>query len=766
MIIFKVVGALLSASFIFSGTYANAAPVDCKNIRTCSEYSHVYELAASACRAQFQQFNCGGYKSDKELGSLLRSCTPEALCSERQDWAQARGFIPGCTGVTQAKASQALTSIGACAKSFDCMKQVPAETLRNLGRMAVGLATHAWTQVKTVYALITNTKETWSDVERGAFEYNRRYQCLNNQYKYKVACEIAGGAFAAATVGGSLTKASGSALRGGVAPSVARVTGRESVLAATGRGVSKSKMADLRRAVRTGGVAGVVANSGTSASREQASARAVTKPVGTSTKAVGATRDEYLKRLIGRQNTTVEQRRAFAELAYRTESDGKTMFLDLQNSKMKYLNDHLGNKNVVTAVTNHRLELTFESLKDLKTKYPGLENISYDDFKSGRMAFRFADGKVPAGFQKDVSALMAKADEDYIAELGRIGILPEGSDILPADKWFAAGTGRTGDQANAASRYAARTDQQTVDFWNPIVRKNLEGRLNQTNTYRAGVMNVFKNSPALSERLPNGEFIPTTEVFEAYRKTTDASSFAKLITEKTGEKVSTQSAQNLRQYLSMLDEWSTGLLIVEPRQAVSFAGSKFNGATIDISGMGALNMQELAKSLVGVKDIDNALVRARQSERSATVIFERNKQAIVQAAEESLKRDGIEAQIRVSGDDIIVLPTNKELSSASLARMHEAIATSSSSSNVRISAVAKGVGKADQVAVFGETVEKHVRGLTLGAVKNQANYTLMVVSDATGLPQLKVAARNGAVSPEVEEAFQSAFRQSLQSQEP
>jgi hypothetical protein len=754
------------ALLILVSCAAAQAGEECRRIVQCSEYAQAYRIAAETCRAELRSFNCEAYRKDKELGRFLRSCSPEDICEERRLTNQASQSIPGCTGITKSAASKALSDIATCAKSLTCWKLVPAETVRNLGRMVVGAGQYVWKLATTTYQLITNTRETLSVASAGAAEYTRRYQCFNTEYHARVACEIAGGSFNAMTLGSvsSLVKGPG-ALR--AATRVERLSTRASVIAereAAGRGVRSSAMRAVRETAKAGVVVNAAANA-SAASREkpkkpgqEAAPKPAAKP--TSTAAADAARESYIQRLLGRQNTTIEQRRAFAELAAKTTSDGKTLFVNLQNSKMKYLNDHLGNKNVVTALTNRRLELTFERFNDLKARYPNLKLPSYDDFKSGQFAFTFTDGKVPAGFKKEIDSILDRTQDEYIAELGRVGIIPEGSEILPPEGWFASGSGRTGDESNAASRYAARTGQNIVDFWDPVVRKNLEGRLTQTDTYRAGIMKAYKGTP-LSTRLPNGELIPSDDVFEAYRKSKDASSFATLVEERTGVKMAAQAAQSMRQYLSMLDEWSPSLLIVEARQDVTFAGSKFNGVTIDVSGMGALNMRELATALVGTRDIDKALVRARESEKAATEVFARNKAAIVEAAESSLREQGITANVRVSGDDIIVLPTNKALTPEALEQMHIAIARSASTSNVRISAVASKTAHADQMALTGETLEKKVRVSTQTAIRNQGDYTLMVVTDQSGRPSLRVAGRRGDVPADVEQAYQAAFTQAL-----
>jgi hypothetical protein len=297
-----------------------------------------------------------------------------------------------------------------------------------------------------------------------------------------------------------------------------------------------------------------------------------------------------------------------------------------------------------------------------------------------------------------------------------------------------------------------------VNFRDTRVLKTLTARLDQNEKIRVGAMQALRNT-TLTEKLPNGQVIPRMDVYEAFRKATDATDFAKRIKESTGQTITGQTAVSVMNYLKSLDQWSTGLLIVEERQAASLAGAKHNGVTIDISGMGALNLRELAASMAGERDVMNALPRARAAERSATAIFERNKQAIVDAAEASLRQRGIQAEVRVSGDDIVIRPTNRALDNDALDALHDAVATSSSSSNVRIAAVGPRVADADRVAVRAESEEKRLRAETAAEIPDQSNYTLMVTSDADGKRRLRVAARDGQPVPQtVQDIYQNKFR--------
>jgi hypothetical protein len=734
------------------GTRASAQEVSCEHIRECSTLSHKYELASHVCQAELASNHCAEANRNTEYGQYLRDCSPETMCREAKFFAVPKSVVMGCTKGARDVGSAVWDGLKVC---------------HDLGPVNCPVVYFTQAVPKVLKGIFVDPFVELYDVASGKgpslAETNRLISkariCLNFEGNFRIDCEVIGGTFARATMYRSIA----AGLRGAAAsvtrdaPSVAarRVTVVERARENAGlfSRTARAPVALIRDRARKP-VLVAAANElarPTKAKPATTAGNEISAPV----RAVEATRREaYMQRLLGHQNTTVEQ------LAFRAEPTGNTVFLDIQNSKMKYMNDHLKDKNLVTAVTNARLKTMFD---ELHAKYPNLagQTIEYDDFKSGRFGFKFTDGKIPPGFLGDLRRTMNEAEEKFIAELGEFDVVPKDSNLLPPEKWFASGTGLTADEANLACRYAARTCQSNVNFRDSQVLKNLGGRLTQSETVRGGVMKILRNTN-LTERLANGQVIPRLEVFEVYRKATSPADFARRLQESTGQSITASSAQSIMNYLKSVDEWSTGLLIVEERQSVTFAGSKHNGVTIDVSGMGALNLRELAAAMAGETDVMSAMPKARAAERSATEIFERNKAAIVEAARASLRAKGIEADIRVSGDDIIVLPTNRALDSEALAALHEAVATSPSSSNVRISAVSAGAAGADTLAVSGESLEKAVRVTTAQTVSEQARYTLMVVTDAKGQPRLRVAARSGPVPADVEDAYQSAFRAVLQ----
>jgi hypothetical protein len=72
-----------------------------------------------------------------------------------------------------------------------------------------------------------------------------------------------------------------------------------------------------------------------------------------------------------------------------TAKSGKAnLFLDIENAAIKRLNDQLGDKNLVTALTNLHKKILDEELNLVFSKYSGLDVKRYSDFKSMRFAVR------------------------------------------------------------------------------------------------------------------------------------------------------------------------------------------------------------------------------------------------------------------------------------------------------------------------------------------------------------------------------------------
>jgi hypothetical protein len=147
--------------------------------------------------------------------------------------------------------------------------------------------------------------------------------------------------------------------------------------------------------------------------------------------------DKYLKY----NPTTVKQNEEWIAVAEKGVSS-KSVFVDIENSQMKVLNDTLKDKNLVTSLTNYHKSLVVKKIEALKKEFPGLKISEYSDFKSLRFAF---DGNVPKDLQQRLNKIFQSANDEFTDYLVK-NKLVNSSD--KADSWFRAGTGKSAEQAN------------------------------------------------------------------------------------------------------------------------------------------------------------------------------------------------------------------------------------------------------------------------------------------------------------------------------
>ncbi|MBO9668343.1 MAG: hypothetical protein J7501_16205, partial [Bdellovibrio sp.] len=96
-------------------------------------------------------------------------------------------------------------------------------------------------------------------------------------------------------------------------------------------------------------------------------------------------RGKFVSKYLNYNPTTPAENAEWIELAKKGKSDG-TYFISVENNQMKYLNDTLKDKNVVTSITNFHKKLTLEKLEELQKQYPDLKLTMSSDFKTLNIA--------------------------------------------------------------------------------------------------------------------------------------------------------------------------------------------------------------------------------------------------------------------------------------------------------------------------------------------------------------------------------------------
>lgn len=479
-------------------------------------------------------------------------------------------------------------------------------------------------------------------------------------------------------------------------------------------------------------------------------------------------RKDLIEVYSGRKITTEAQNRDWIRRGSKVEPDGKSKFLVIENSQMKELNDISLDKDLVTGLTNKRLEMTHDAVNDLLKKYPQVESVPYSDFKSVRYAFspKPPATKLPDDFEAQLQKVYQQTNDqfaDFIRSNGLQGKLGD-----PAN-WFHGGTGKTGDQAS----YAARQSRgQASNALNDFDNAGTQQRLSQNLTRTEGMRQNLANDPGLAPLMDasKGRTSLKTEVFEILRKTNDPSQVQKQIAKSLGIKVDEKQAQRMIAYADSVDGFSPSIN-VPLRESSSLTPAENGGISLDFKGIGAKNMKETAEAVASSKTGSRAIEESRLGESGVTASFASSKMEINKTLQEIAEKNGYKFTIRSSGDDMVILP-DKPFTTQVKQQISEALARKVPPSSLRLSSIPAGVQQSERAAlgVLGEDIEKRLRQKLQGQIPRERLDKILFSVDM-GLDKtkgissdLRTSSNNMAISDEemrkIRTAFDNAVRES------
>lgn len=432
-------------------------------------------------------------------------------------------------------------------------------------------------------------------------------------------------------------------------------------------------------------------------SRRRTPARASSSPRQTEESVL----EEYATRTI----TTPEQNARFADLARATNTQAGVVFVDTQNSMLKWLNDNLKNKNLVDALNNRHSVMLQEGIEGLKRKFPGLKVETYSDYKGIRFAVTGKAGD-DAKLARELQKVTSDVDRRFQQELARndyASVQGRGR----SENWFSTGVGETADLANLQARTGMSLDEIT-EVWTSLrgQRQNLESRFGNTPLMRAAQGEVTAK-------------IPTAEVFEQLRKNSDNAEVARILNHRHGLTLSSDDVADFRSYAESADFFSPGLL-VSKRVEHNFDEATHGAITMDFGGVGSLNAEATAEGLAQGFSLKRSVMNVRQNERDiVTPYLDQVKNETETAVQAVFERHSMTATITTSGDDMVIVPSGpvseamkSELLAAQRSAQESLLATTGRNTNVRVSFVRPNIASKEDRAILaaeGEGIEKILR---------------------------------------------------------
>ncbi|MES2801449.1 MAG: hypothetical protein V4654_03070 [Bdellovibrionota bacterium] len=476
---------------------------------------------------------------------------------------------------------------------------------------------------------------------------------------------------------------------------------------------------------------------------------------------VAANRQRLVDSYVGKQLTTYEQNSEWIRKASNIEPDGKSLFLIIENSVIKNLNDTSLDKDFITALTNKNIEL---NLNKILKKYNDVA-LPASDFKT--LGFRF-DPKPPAtqlpeGFKKDAMQILSEVNSEF-ADFVRAN----GFDKILGDpsNWFRSGFGRTADWAEVSARQARnQADNHTYDFDDPAVQEALKKDLYRIESLRSQIA----SDPTMKSLVDksSGPATLKTEVFEIVRKTNSAEELIVKVRKLNGVDLSPSQAQRVIDYSKDVNTFS--LSPRNPaRENASITEAEFGGMTIDFKGLGAENLSETAKALARSKTPAQAAQEARLAERAVTARLNVHKLTMRKTIQDIADKNGYKIEIRVSGDDMVVIPKEKEFTPQIQQQISEALVRNAPP--VRVSTIPAGVAKAERgkLAAIGEDFEKDLRVKLSGKIPRERLDQILFSVDMRVTPtggktaQLRTSTKNMFLSPEEKKMIDSAFANTIE----
>ncbi|MFS4460584.1 hypothetical protein [Bdellovibrio sp. HCB2-146] len=437
----------------------------------------------------------------------------------------------------------------------------------------------------------------------------------------------------------------------------------------------------------------------------------------------------------------------------------KTVFVDVENSVMKKLNDTVQDKNLVTSLTNYQKELFFDKIKTLEQQFPGMKVERYSDFKSSRLAF---SGNLPKDLDKHLERIFKETNDEFVATLKKENIIRQED---AAGEWFRGGIGNSADQSNLAARYSRTQDSNTLQsFSNPDLQTQMSGKVESVERDRIALRHDLKDTSIISGKTMH------EDAFDIVRKNYgNTEKMKKELKQRFGlQSLPDGTVKKLERYVKKVDEFSPGIWI-EAREFATLEDAVHGGISADMIGMGALNMKATAEALSKSKRLEKVLDETRTAEQQVTEAFKEQKKMFEDVVNQSLPPSKV--QTVCSGDDCVVV-ARSALTKQEKAKIVSNLANTQYTGKFRMAFVNEGIKDGTtrtMLTTHGENIEKNLRKSLSGVMEPSRLKGITFAADMNtkelgrGPVDLLVGTANSIrLSKNEKKLIQEYFRKALQ----
>lgn len=347
-------------------------------------------------------------------------------------------------------------------------------------------------------------------------------------------------------------------------------------------------------------------------------------------------RQQFIDKNLYLETSTYQERLDFMKLVDAQPSKNR-VFIDFENSQLKYLNDSLKDKDFITSVDNFANNKMLEKLQKLAQEYkPPLKISKLSDGKGVSFAI---EGELDPDLFKELSQISNETNKETSK------ILIDSKLVRTTDepqKWFKTGVGQTIDEANLASRFSrgAAGENKAYRFSDPAVQENL-GTIYQ---FAKEFSKELSKEPSLSKFMQTVETseglkkIPNLELFENMRKYPNVEDFQKAMKLKYEVDISETVAQKALDYAKIVDDLNPKILVAD-QSVVTFKSTTTGGMTMDRKGMGAMNQESTALAIAKSPSFNKFPTVNRQEEKIVTARIEEERKKIKKALDADSRGD-------------------------------------------------------------------------------------------------------------------------------
>lgn len=474
-------------------------------------------------------------------------------------------------------------------------------------------------------------------------------------------------------------------------------------------------------------------------------------------------RDEIKTKLLHAEYTSEMDNAYWMIQAAQPIKNANRVFIEVENAKLKELNDTIVDKDLVTSMTNFHKQLLLDEFDILKKKHPKLVFSPYSDFKSVRF---LVEGKRNSDFDRDLGEAFRSVQNKFDSWVRSNNLVRESDQ---PQSWFKMGIGQTADESSSAARFGRTINNpyEVTDFNSPVVRNRLSSQVKDIDTLRSTISEQLKSTD-LVDAGPNPSL--KLEVFEILRKTkTPTELKSKLQKEFNIESIPDSTLSYMLIYAKNVDRFSPSLHVAK-KEIASLDEAVNGGFSVDFAGMGAQNLKATAEALASSKNLDEALINARKNEQKVTNLFESKREEIRSVSGSTLGKNSLES--KCSGDDCIGA-FKRTMRSEDKQNLVRDLARSSDGKSIRMAFISPGIkNKAErsQMATHGEAIEKTLREKLRGEIEPAKLRGVLFAIDMQGTELGKGPvqlifgeANNVRLTAEelnrVKRAFQSAVRE-------